>query len=94
MASTQVKISVPGNHLMADLLGHRDELLRLVEEAFQSVQIHVRGNEIAIVGDEADKVGHLFEELVLLLEQGQRLEPPASSAPSTWSATTSGPPRC
>ena len=75
MASTQVKISVPGNHLMADLLGHRDELLRLVEEAFQSVQIHVRGNEIAIVGDEADKVGHLFEELVLLLEQGQRLEP-------------------
>src|SRR5690554_1597209 len=60
---------------MADLLGHRDELLRLVEEAFQSVQIHVRGNEIAIVGDEADKVGHLFEELVLLLEQGQRLEP-------------------
>jgi phosphate starvation-inducible PhoH-like protein len=75
VASTQVKISVPGNHLMADLLGHRDELLRLVEEAFQSVQIHVRGNEIAIVGDEADKVGHLFEELVLLLEQGQRLEP-------------------
>jgi phosphate starvation-inducible PhoH-like protein len=75
VATTQVKISVPGNHLMADLLGQRDELLRVVESAFASVEIHVRGNEIAITGDEADKVGHLFEELVLLLERGQRLEP-------------------
>ncbi|MGH9213892.1 MAG: PhoH family protein [Acidimicrobiales bacterium] len=75
MTSTQVKISVPGNHLMADLLGHRDELLRVVESAFEKVEIHVRGNEIAIAGDEADRVGRLFEELVLLLEQGQHLEP-------------------
>jgi phosphate starvation-inducible protein PhoH and related proteins len=75
VATTQVKISVPGNHLMADLLGQRDELLRVVESAFRGVEIHVRGNEIAITGDEADRVGHLFEELVLLLERGQRLEP-------------------
>jgi len=75
VATTQVKISVPGNHLMADLLGQRDELLRVVESAFTGVEIHVRGNEIAITGDEADRVGHLFEELVLLLERGQRLEP-------------------
>jgi phosphate starvation-inducible protein PhoH and related proteins len=75
VATTQVKISVPGNHLMADLLGQRDELLRVVESSFDGVEIHVRGNEIAITGDEADKVGHLFEELVLLLERGQRLEP-------------------
>jgi phosphate starvation-inducible PhoH-like protein len=75
VATTQVKISVPGNHLMVDLLGQRDELLRVVESAFSGVEIHVRGNEIAITGDEADKVGHLFEELVLLLERGQRLEP-------------------
>ena len=75
MATTQVKISVPGNHLMADLLGQRDELLRVVESSFSGVEIHVRGNEIAIIGDEADRVGHLFEELVLLLERGQRLEP-------------------
>src|SRR5687768_13433867 len=60
---------------MADLLGHRDELLRVVESAFQNVEIHVRGNEIAIAGDEADRVGRLFEELVLLLEQGHHLEP-------------------
>src|ERR687897_1912208 len=75
VATTQVKISVPGNHLMADLLGQRDELLRVVESSFDGVTIHVRGNEIAIEGDEADKVGHLFEELVLLLERGQHLEP-------------------
>ena len=76
MTSTQqIKISVPGNHLMADLLGHRDELLRVVESAFENVEIHVRGNEIAIVGEEAPRVGHLFEELVLLLEQGHSLEP-------------------
>src|ERR671911_736811 len=60
---------------MVDLLGQRDELLRVVESAFEGVEIHVRGNEIAIEGDEADRVGHLFEELVLLLERGQRLEP-------------------
>src|SRR5262245_11918733 len=60
---------------MADLLGHRDELLRVVEAAFTGVEIHVRGNEIAITGDEAERVGMLFEELGLLLERGQRLEP-------------------
>jgi phosphate starvation-inducible protein PhoH and related proteins len=77
VTTTQVKISVPGNHLMADLLGHRDELLRVVESAFGAVEIHVRGNEIAITGDqaEADRVARLFEELVLLLEQGHELEP-------------------
>jgi phosphate starvation-inducible PhoH-like protein len=71
-----VKISVPENQLMSSLLGQRDELLRLIEEAFRSVDIHVRGNEITIAGDpaEADRVGRLFEELVLLLQQGHRLE--------------------
>ncbi len=75
MAATQVKISVPGNHLMVDLLGHRDQLLRLVEGAFDGVDIHVRGNEITIAGEDAERVGRLFEELVLLLQQGHSLEP-------------------
>jgi phosphate starvation-inducible PhoH-like protein len=76
VAPTQVKISVPENQLMSSLLGQRDELLRLIEGAFRSVDIHVRGNEITIAGDpaEADRVGRLFEELVLLLQQGHRLE--------------------
>jgi phosphate starvation-inducible PhoH-like protein len=66
---------VPGNHLMVSLLGQRDELLRLVESAFP-VSIHVRGNEITVSGEasEADRVGRLFEELVLLLESGHTLD--------------------
>jgi len=70
---TQVKILVPGNHLMVGLLGQRDELLRLVEAAFP-VEIHVRGNEITVTGDAAEQVGRLLEELVVLVEQGHDLD--------------------
>jgi phosphate starvation-inducible PhoH-like protein len=74
---TSVKISVPGNHLMVGLLGHRDELLRLVQGAFGGVDIHVRGNEITVEGEssEAQQAGRLFEDLVVLLQQGHHLEP-------------------
>jgi phosphate starvation-inducible PhoH-like protein len=75
VSSTQVKILVPGNHLMVGLLGQRDELLRTVEAAFDGTSIHVRGNEITVEGPEAERVGHLFEELVALLEQGHWLDP-------------------
>jgi phosphate starvation-inducible PhoH-like protein len=73
---TQVKVNVPGNHLMTGLLGARDELLRLVEAAFPQVALHVRGNEITIDGEaaEADKAALVFEELIVLLQHGQRLE--------------------
>ena len=74
MSATPVKILVPGNHLMVGLLGERDELLRLIEEAFPDVRIVARGNEISIEGDDAERVGRLFDELVVLLEQGQRLD--------------------
>ncbi len=70
-----VKVLVPGNHLMGGLLGQRDELLRLVEAAFSDADIHVRGNEINILGSGAERVGRLFEELVVLLELGQTLDP-------------------
>jgi phosphate starvation-inducible protein PhoH and related proteins len=74
VAGTQVKILVPGNHLMAGLLGQRDELLRLIEGAFDDVHIAVRGNEISIEGDGAEQVAGLFEELIILLESGQGLD--------------------
>src|SRR6266481_4991883 len=73
VASTQVKILVPGNHLMVGLLGQRDALLRLIEQSF-GADIHVRGNEITIEGEDAERVGRLFEELVMLLEQGHILD--------------------
>jgi phosphate starvation-inducible PhoH-like protein len=60
---------------MVGLLGHHDELLRLVEKAFPGTEIHVRGNEISVTGDEAELAGKLFEELVLLLERGAAIDP-------------------
>ncbi|MEX0990668.1 MAG: PhoH family protein [Actinomycetota bacterium] len=59
---------------MVALLGERDELLKLVEAAFDA-QILVRGNEITISGDqeEADKVAQLFEELLALLGRERSL---------------------
>ncbi len=74
MAATSVSIEVPGNDLMAGLLGRRDELLRRVEGAFADAEIHVRGNEITARGADAEQVGVLFTELVGLLERGHRLD--------------------
>ncbi len=73
-STTQVKILVPGDQSMVALLGQRDELLKLVEAAFDS-EIVVRGNEITINGPdpEAGRVGVLFEELITLLERGHEL---------------------
>jgi phosphate starvation-inducible PhoH-like protein len=73
-AQVQTKIVVPGSHSMVSLLGSRDELLRVVEQAF-ATNIHVRGNEITITGDaeETALAVRLFEELITLLERGDIL---------------------
>jgi phosphate starvation-inducible protein PhoH and related proteins len=73
--STTVKVLVPGNHLMVDLLGEHDDLLRRVEAAFP-VAILVRGNEITLTGDPdaTARVARLFEELIVLVEQGHPLD--------------------
>jgi phosphate starvation-inducible PhoH-like protein len=69
-----ISVVVPGTHLMPELLGQRDELLRRVEEAFPDVSVVVRGNEINCVGPRAHQVGKLFEEMVLLLQRGETLD--------------------
>jgi phosphate starvation-inducible PhoH-like protein len=74
LPATDVKILVPGNHLMVGLLGQHDELLRLVESSFPGAAIHVRGNEISVTGQDAERVGRLFEELVLVLQNGQTVD--------------------
>lgn len=68
-----VLVNVPGNHLMTGLLGDRDEQLRQIEDAFPSTDILVRGNEITLVGPGAESAAALFEELILLLQQGHVL---------------------
>jgi len=77
MPSTSVIVHVPGNHLMAGLLGTRDELLRMVEDAFPTCDVLVRGNEITIAGEQAPMVARLFEELIVLLQRGQVLDAPS-----------------
>jgi phosphate starvation-inducible PhoH-like protein len=73
-SAAQTKIVVPGSQAMVALLGSRDELLRIIEEALAS-DIHVRGNEITISGDPADYAlaMRLFEELLELVAAGQTL---------------------
>jgi len=66
-------VHVTGNHLMTDLLGARDELLDVVEDAFPGAAIVVRGNEISVTGSGSERVGRVFRELVLVLEQGHRI---------------------
>jgi phosphate starvation-inducible protein PhoH and related proteins len=77
-APSALKVLVPGEHAMVSLLGTRDELLKVIEDAFHA-SIHVRGNEITISSSdqaETDKVARMFEELVLLLDRGQSVDRP------------------
>jgi phosphate starvation-inducible PhoH-like protein len=78
LSHTQVKLLVPGHHDMVRLVGARDELLKLIEAAFET-NILVRGNEIIITGEpeEAERVSRLFEELLTLLDDGHILSPEA-----------------
>jgi phosphate starvation-inducible PhoH-like protein len=78
LSHTQVKLLVPGHHDMVRLVGARDELLKLIEAAFET-NILVRGNEIVITGEaeEAERVSRLFEELLTLLDDGHVLSPEA-----------------
>jgi phosphate starvation-inducible protein PhoH and related proteins len=70
LTTTQVKILVPGQHDMVRLVGAGDELLKLVEGAFDT-RILVRGNEIVISGgaQETERVSNLFQELISMLDQ-------------------------
>jgi phosphate starvation-inducible protein PhoH and related proteins len=74
LTHAQVKILVPGHHDMVRLVGARDELLKLIEAAFDTT-IFVRGNEIVLSGspEETERVSHLFKEMIELLEQGHVL---------------------
>ena len=67
-------VTVP-NHLMPRLVGPLNENLRLVEAAFDGTRILNRGNQFVIDGVDADVAARLIEELRLILEQGQSVDP-------------------
>jgi len=74
--TTEIRLSVPSHYLMVDLLGQHDAYLRIVEKAFPEVRIVARGNELGIAGPEADSamVRTAFEELLILVQEGQTLD--------------------
>jgi phosphate starvation-inducible PhoH-like protein len=59
---------------MVNLLGAKDEILRLIERTLAS-DVHVRGNEITLTGSPADNATaeRLFAELIELIEKGETL---------------------
>lgn len=72
----EIKVVVPGDQQMVDLLGHQDQLLKIIESEFDS-EILVRGNEITIQGEdrESEVVAAIFRELLNLIAGGQRISP-------------------
>jgi phosphate starvation-inducible PhoH-like protein len=73
-ARVQTKISVSDPKIMVNLLGAKDEILRLIERTLAS-DVHVRGNEITITGAPAENAlaERLFAELIELIEKGETL---------------------
>ncbi|MEU5094692.1 PhoH family protein [Streptomyces sp. NPDC020996] len=69
----RAQFTVPAQHPMVTVLGSGDVLLRVIEKAFPAADIHVRGNEISVVGDpvEVALVSRVFDEMMLVLRTGQ-----------------------
>jgi len=72
----EIKVVVPGDLSMVELLGYQDQLLKIIEDRFNS-SILARGNEITIKGDaeEVEIVATIFKELLNIVSHGQQLTP-------------------
>ncbi|MEC4014787.1 PhoH family protein [Streptomyces sp. H27-D2] len=72
-STAHAHFAVPANHPMVTVLGSRDSLLRVIETAFPSTDIHVRGNEVSVTGEPAAValVQRLFDQMMLVLRTGQ-----------------------
>ncbi|HLV58698.1 MAG TPA: PhoH family protein [Natronosporangium sp.] len=70
----QTTITVEDPQVMVNLLGAKDEILKLVEQSVAS-DVLVRGNEITITGSAADNAltERIFAELLELIERGETL---------------------
>jgi len=73
-ARVQTKITIADSQHMVNLLGARDDILKLIERSLSS-DIHVRGNEITISGTPADNAlaERVFAELLELVQKGETL---------------------
>ena len=68
------RVTVPASVDMVNVLGPRDEFLRILEREL-SADVHVRGNEITFTGDPADVTvaAEVLTELVTIVRTGQGL---------------------
>ncbi|NNN03173.1 MAG: PhoH family protein [Acidimicrobiaceae bacterium] len=73
--ATRVTTVVPNTHVLSGLLGPRDENLRAIERKFPATKVSVQGNHVTLEGPDAAVVLRLLDELVLVLESGQSLDP-------------------
>ena len=76
MEPTQIRLVIPPELDMTNLLGQEDRLLRVIEDHFES-DIAVRGNQITIVGmpQDSQAVSNLFAEMIQLVEHGESMTP-------------------
>ena len=74
-SDARMTIEIPHSQPMVALLGSNDEYLRLIENAFPSVSVLVRGNEIRLDGsaEESAVIDSLIAEMLAMLRTGQAL---------------------
>ena len=74
-SDARMTIEIPNSQPMVALLGSNDEYLRLIENAFPSVSVLVRGNEIRLDGSakESAVIDSLIAEMLAMLRTGQAL---------------------
>ncbi len=72
---TSHTVTVPDRIPMINILGQRDEVLRVLERGLAPAQLYVRGQEIRISGSESavDIARNLISELVSVAASGQHL---------------------
>jgi phosphate starvation-inducible PhoH-like protein len=70
-SETNIALTVPDTVHMAALVGPGDEMLRIVQEAFDA-RITVRGDQVLVAGDPAEvqSLTALFSDLIKLAESG------------------------
>jgi phosphate starvation-inducible PhoH-like protein len=76
----QHTVIVPASLDMVAVVGVGDEVLRVIEAEFPSLDIHVRGNQISLTGAAHDLhlAERLFDEIVSIVRTGQGMSPDAA----------------
>lgn len=60
---------------MPALVGEGDRWLHQIEARYPHTDILVRGNQITVSGPDQDKAAKLFEEMIVLVQNGHRIDP-------------------